>query len=269
MKVAAHITYFHSPERLGFLKKVVEGLLKIDHDIFIYIYTNKKLKSYFGHSKVKVLIFGYKKILIARFPKNSIVDKIGLKSLVNPFYLTWECRSFIEKMQDDFDVQLYLEDDILFTEENFHYWKEHKDDVLSNGYNLGFLRIEKDNHTRDLLTDVTWPLTEIVIMGEKKYLVNNINPYCGFWIYDKQELKNFIKSKEWNFDFGGYDMRAQSAVGWHGINMKRYKSSIIPLVIKNNRLSTPTGSSVHHLPNNYIGKGRYCTIEFPITLPEN
>lgn len=251
------------------MKKVVQGLLKINTEIHIYIYTNKKLDIYEDFDNIFIRIYNYKKHPIARFRKNSLVEKIGLKWLVNPFYLSWESRSFIERIQDKYDVQLYLEDDILFTQENFEYWIEHKDDVLAQEYNLGFFRIEKDEKNRNLLTDVAWPLTEIVEIKNKKYLVNTINPYCGFWIYDKKELKNFIQSKEWDFEFKGYNMREQAAVGWHGINMNRYKGSIIPLVNINNSLYTPDSSSVHHLPNNYIGKGRYCTIEFPLKFSDS
>ncbi|MCM4161414.1 hypothetical protein FHG64_14790 [Antarcticibacterium flavum] len=266
MKLAAHITFFHSPERLPYLLKVIEELLKIDENIDIYIYTNKRF-TISSKENMHYKIFNYRKFKFARFLKNSLVDKLGIKWLVHPFYLAWENRRFIEELVDEYDVQLYLEDDIEFKKENFDYWLKYKELALKNDFNLGFLRIEKDKNNRSLLTDVNWPLKDLIELEEQKFLINDLNPYCGFWIYDRKELKDFTKSPEWQFNFTGYGVRAKAAVGWHGVNMNRYKSTIIPLVQSNGTLSTHPGSSVHHLPNNYIGKGRYCTLEFPLKLP--
>lgn len=268
MKIAAHITFFYSPKRLQYLQKVVDGLLEIDQNIEIFIYTNKKPTLYTKNSNIKYKVFSYRKFLIARFSKKSFLNKIGFKWLIHPFYLAWENRKFIESMVDYYDVQIYLEDDILFKKENFKYWLEYKKKVISNNYNLGFLRFEIDGTKRMLLTDVNWPLSELIEMEGQKFILNNLNPYCGFWIMDKDELKKFIKSPEWNFEFDGYGVRAKAAVGWHGKNMDRYKGSIIPLTTHDNGLATPIESVVHHLPNNYIGKGRYCSIEFPLIYPD-
>lgn len=268
MKIAAHITFFYSSNRLQYLQKVVDGLLEIDQNIDIFIYTNKKPSLYINKRNINYKVFSYRKFLIARFSKKSLLDRIGIKWLIHPFYLAWENRKFIENMIDNYDVQIYLEDDILFKKENFKYWLEYKKKVISNNYNLGFLRFEIDGTKRMLLTDVNWPLSELIEIEGQKFILNNLNPYCGFWIMDKDELKKFIKSPEWNFEFDGYGVRAKAAVGWHGKNMERYKGSIIPLTTHDNGLATPIESVVHHLPNNYIGKGRYCSIEFPLKYPD-
>lgn len=170
---------------------------------------------------------------------------------------------------DDYDVQIYLEDDIHFKQENLDYWLKYKRVTLSNDYNLGFLRIEKDTDGKELMTDVNWPIEEVIQVEGQNFLINDLNPYCGFWIYDKKELRNFIKSKEWKFKFDGYGIRAKAAVGWHGKNMKRYKETIIPVIKEGGKLITPSGAAVHHMPNNYIGKGKYCTREFPIEIKES
>ncbi len=266
MKLAAHITFFYSTRRLKYLKKVVESLLEIDENIHIYIYTNKKLPLYSEKSNIKIKLFNYRKLLVSRFSKKSFISKLGIKWLIHPFYLAWENRDLIEKIVEEYDVQIYLEDDIEFKKENFEYWLKYKQVSNLNNYNLGFFRFEVDENRRKLLTDVNWPLTEIIELEGHKFLLNNLNPYCGFWIMDKKELKEFVKSKEWNFEFNGYGVRAKAAIGWHGKNMNRYKGTIIPLQELENNFATPIESLVHHLPNNYIGKGRYCTIEFPITL---
>lgn len=50
----------------------------------------------------------------------------------------------MKKIIDQYDVQIYLEDDIGFTNTVFEYWLNYKDVCLDHDYNLGFLRIEID-----------------------------------------------------------------------------------------------------------------------------
>jgi len=50
------------------------------------------------------------------------------------------------------------------------------------------------------------------------YVVNQKNPYCAFWIYDRHEFALFIKSPHWNLNLRqikGYDIREMSAIGLH------------------------------------------------------
>jgi hypothetical protein len=105
-----------------------------------------------------------------------------------------------------------------------------------------------------------------------KFIINDINPYYGFWVYDSTELEKFTKTKWWNFHWKGnsfnsfYGMAEMSATGWHGKNMDRYHETVFPL--KNNVISK--GALLHHLPNNYINRtfrhyGKkipYCIFQF-------
>ena len=266
MNIAAHITYFHSPDRISYLHTLVESLQDINPKPDIFIYTNKNLHAFSNVPNIKLKVYSYKKWLLSRAIKNYSLGRFLPRFMIHPFLLSWENRTNIESLVDQYDVQIYLEDDIHFTQKNLDYWFEYKDLVLSKNYNLGFLRIEKDSQGKNLMTDVNWPIEEMVEIENQKFLVNELNPYCGFWIYDRKELKKFMKSEEWKFNFSGYGIRAKAAVGWHGKGMDRYNATIIPMQHQDNSLITHTGAAVHHLPNNYIGKGRYCTREFPIEV---
>ena len=269
MKIAAHITYFHSPERLTYLNKMVESLQEISPKPDIFLYTNKKLPHFSKEKNIQLKIYSYKKWLLPRAIKNYSIGKFLPRFMIHPFLLSWENRKWVEKLVENYDVQIYLEDDIHFKQENLDYWIKYKSLTLPNDYNLGFLRIEKNFLGKELMTDVNWPIEEIININGQKFLINDLNPYCGFWIYDQEELKRFIESKEWEFKFDGYGIRAKAAVGWHGKGMNRYKATIIPVVRESRKLITPSGASVHHMPNNYIGKGKYCTRAFPIEIKEN
>ena len=234
MKIALHICSYNGrnyKKRYIFLKKIVKNYFLIDKKTKIFIHTNKITEKF--------------KIKKVNYIKHNLHN-------TNPFYLSWKCRELIKKQRNHFDCFIYSEDDILFTKENFNYWLKFKNISIKNDFNLGFFRIEKRNG-KMFSTDLTESLKYKISISGVKFVVNNVNNYCAFWIYDKNELKKFIKTKYWKFDWKGksmyafYGIREMSAIGWHGKNMKRYKATIIPLFKK----KLPTGSFVSHLSNNH------------------
>ena len=49
--------------------------------------------------------------------------------------------------------------------------------------------------------------------------------------------------------------------------MTRYRGTVIPLkALEDNTYVTHDDCKVHHFPDNYIGNGWYCSVEFPIQL---
>ncbi len=261
-KIAAHITFFYDKKRLRYLKEVVANLLEIDADLHIFIYTNKEFTNFQKFKNVKLLVYSYTSKGV-KFPYKSIFNKLGIKSMIHPYYLTWENRKIVEKEIDNYDIQIYLEDDIKFTKDNLNYWLEHNETVSEKGYNLGFLRVEFDGEEK-FMSDLDKPLINIITIDKKKYILNDINPYCGFWIYSKEELNAFVKSKEWRFKFKNYGKREKSAIGWHGTGMDKYKGTIIPLTEENNRYVTKNDCTVHHLPNSYLNHHAFCSVNFPL-----
>ncbi|MFD2515651.1 hypothetical protein ACFSRY_17385 [Pontibacter locisalis] len=271
MHIAAHITFFFVEDRISYLKEVVHNLQMLPHDKTIFIYSNGKVNKFIQDENIIFLNYNYKKraFFMLEGLHNEYLKKIGLVSLVHPFYLAWESRTHVLKNIENFDVQLYLEDDIGFDVNSLNYWLEHKDICLKHGYNLGFLRIETTGNGEAFITDLTGYPGRILKLDGKPYLINDVNPYCGFWIYDKKELRTFVKSNEWKFRFDYYGIREKAAIGWHGINMSRYKGTIIP-IIKNDsgHYETDARCAVRHLANNYIGRYAFCKIKFPINLNE-
>jgi len=170
----------------------------------------------------------------------------------NPFYLTWKCREILKKQKDDYDIFVYVEDDILVPKKTLEYWIKNNDFLISLNYNLGFFRIEiseKDNE--EYLTDIPKDKNEFkkINIGENEYFLNDINPYCAFWIYNKKEFNKFVES---NFfdpkNIIGYDIREQSSIGLHGLWTSWYKATVIPIL--NGKIIEDC--KIYHLPNNYI-----------------
>ncbi len=265
MRIAAHITFFYDEKRLVYLHEVIDHLLQIDAQVDIYIYTNQEFTINKGHATIKTLIFPYSAQGKPKFSYKSIVKKLGFDRWIHPFYLTWEHRKVVEEQVNNYDIQLYLEDDIKFTADNLTYWLNYHEKVAKQGYNLGFLRTEVDGADK-FVTDLMAPLHNIITLDGKKYVLNDNNPYYGFWIYDQKELQAFIKSKEWRFKIKGYGIREMAAIGWHGVHMNRYKGTVIPLEQIENKWVTLQNCQVHHLPNNYIGHEIFCTCKFPLVV---
>jgi hypothetical protein len=236
-KIAVHITFFLGKNylnRINFLRKIIDSYKKISRNLDIFIHINKKL-----HNKYKIKDVNY------------ILHNLSLE---DPYILSWKSRKLIYQQKDIYDVFIYSEDDILFTKNNFDYWINFKDICIKNNFNLGFIRVEKNNN-KIYSIDVTTQLNKYLIINNNRFIVNDINTYCAFWIYDRQELNKFINSNIWNFNWRNefsYGVREMSAIGWHGLKMTRYKDTLIPLVKSNKKKYVVNlDSLIYHLTGNY------------------
>ena len=146
---------------------------------------------------------------------------------------------------------------IIVPKNTINYWVDYKDKLLKENYNLGFIRIELDQSGNECAPDLGIPpdnsyipvLNKKIIIDNEDYIINNINPYCAFWIYDKNEFNRFIDSIFYDpVNIIGYGERETIAIGLHGINTNWYKNTVLPL--ENNKLTN--SCKIYHLPNNYI-----------------
>ena len=217
MRISVHLTFYIKNEKnINFKKldKVIKNYLSISKKTFIFVHSNIKIK---------------KKIKFVNFIKHNLQNK-------DPHKLSWMCRALMEKQKNYFDYFIYSEDDIIFNKFNFKAWVRLKDLCIKNKFNLGFLRIEnlRNNHNSWSI-DQPSILNQSLVINKQQYIVLK-NPYCAMWIYDKKEFKNFTRSKFWNLNswpgnnlYTNLKTREKSAIGWNGLNMKRYKASIVPM----------------------------------------
>jgi hypothetical protein len=149
--------------------------------------------------------------------------------------------------------------------EAIKYWLKYKDFLLKMNYNLGFLRIEVNNNIEYITDLYDERLDTFINLNDKKYIVNNKNPYCAFWIYDNNEFNKFINSNFYNIkNIKGYGIREKSAIGLHGVETNFYKNTLIPLI--DNKLCIDC--KIYHLPNNYVNDNntKFATIKFADAL---
>ena len=234
MKITKHISFFFITKRIMYINNIIDETNKYEYTTDIFIHTNNKF---------------LQERMFNAYTNGCIKIVYHDLSNINPYYLTWKCRELLQKQQHDYDVFIYIEDDILVPYKAINYWLEYNTKLIEMNYNLGFVRIEVENNI-EYITDLYGvQFDEIITLNNEKYCVNNKNPYCGFWIYNKNEFNKFVNSKYYNINnISGYDIREKSAIGLHGIETEWYKNTLIPII--NNKLNEKC--KIYHMPNNYV-----------------
>jgi len=253
MKIAKHISFFFLEHRLPFVKNIITESNNYEIETDVFIHTNKKDLSneLFGEYTNGVLHVIYH-------------DLTG----INPFYLTWKCRELLKQQRDEYDIFMYVEDDILVPFKAIQYWLKYNEDLLQLNYNLGFVRIEVGSNDEEYITDLygySEQLDTYIQIGTQQYCINNKNPYCAFWIYNKKEFNKFVESHHYDIaNISGYHIRESSAIGLHGTINNWYKNTVIP--IKDNKLIEDC--RIYHLPNNYVSDNSnlWATVKFTEAL---
>lgn len=249
MSICIHIP-FYNPQpskkegyrnltRLEYLQENIKNLKNLSVKTYIYVHTHNDYLD--GQNKDFEIV----------------KHKLKKKDLEKG-YLTWIIRKFMEKHKNLYDYYMYIEHDIKFTEQNFRYWKKYTSILNKEKFNVGFLVYEKNNKMNEKYSiHITKKLYNILILNNQNYLVNNLENYSCFWIYDKKNFNEFTKTDFWNFKKKisnyrhYYGITEQSAIGWNGLDMERYKATLIPL---NDELKIDQDCLIEHLTNNYINK---------------
>jgi hypothetical protein len=249
MKISKNICFFYNENRINYVNILIEETSKYPYITDIFIHTNFPLFSdvFLPYNNGNIVIVYY------NLENNELFKK-------NPLYFPWYIRDNMKNIKD-YDVIMYLEDDMLIPVNAINYWFKHKDLLIKNNYNLGFLRIEiLDN--KEYTTDLAYNdrnnknnfLTKIVEIDNNKYILNDINTYCAMFIYDKLTYNNFLDSPYFNpNNIKPYDIREKIAIGLHGIGMSHYKGTLIPLIDK----EIDKDCRIYHLPNNYVNNMTY------------
>uniref|UniRef100_A0A6C0CWL5 Glycosyltransferase n=1 Tax=viral metagenome TaxID=1070528 RepID=A0A6C0CWL5_9ZZZZ len=259
MKITKHMTFFNTIKlryRFNYINRIIKEICNYPYETDLYIHTNEMFSRKFlienTNGKIEIIVHDF--------------------SNGNPYYLAWSCRCLLHQQKDDYDIFMYIEDDMLIPRESLQYWFDHKDSVLKDNYNLGFVRIETDVYGNEYLGDLDGKLNHqnTVIIGGKSYVVNNVNTYCASWIYDKSEFRLFLASRYYHGNTNIpkiYGIRTGSAIGMHGFGMDVYKNTIIPYDIESKQLDP--GCKIYHLDNVLMYRNENCgssTIQFKDAL---
>lgn len=234
MKITKHISFYYLPDRIIYINNIIDETNKYECTTDIFIHTNN---------------IDLKESVFNNYTNGFI--KIIYHDLSNdhPFYLTWKCRELLKEQQNEYDIFMYIEDDILVPYKAIKYWQDYNESLIKLNYNLGFVRIEVEDDI-EYITDLYGEKFDTIInLNEQNYCVNNKNPYCAFWVYNKDEFNKFVNSEYYNINnIINYGIREQSAIGLHGAHTNWYKNTVIP-IINNNLIED---CKIYHMPNNYV-----------------
>lgn len=230
-KICVHITYWHSDNRIDFLRRQLVAFNDIDEDVDVFIHTN-----------------------VERLPFN-LRHNIVFHDMSADYchFLSWKHRPLMESHLKYYDFFIYSEDDLLFTKQSWEYYIKHHGIVRRHNSYIGFVRAETDGtdwYSTDIspifVSDCKLPTKEI---DGYTYQINNNNIYNGMWILDNVEMQKFVKHESWDLrkcTFFGNFIREKPAIG----PIPFYKEVLLDL-------SHP-GSIIHHMPNNYLGHSVFC-----------
>jgi len=268
MKISAHIAYYHYPD-----KEMANTRYK---------YVVSMLNDYFNEWEVEQLdIFIHTNTEDAKIILNNINCRghIHISFIVydlsneNPHNLTWKHRELMETQKDDYDIFLYVEDDIGIPYKAFQYWLQYRNILIMNNLNPGFIRIEKNEKNELFCTDLLVPCTPIINILNTIFVWNHQH-YCAFWICDSNELVQFMNSIYWKkhgyFPNGPTApeepvwSRESAATGFKMAyrGVLNSPGSVFPLEDNNKNISDVC--FVYHLPNNYINSGSHLG-KFPVS----
>lgn len=229
--LCVHITYWHSPDRLCYLARQINALNELNCNVDIFVHTN-----------------------IERIPLKSRFTTVHHDMTTEyGHFLSWKHRPLLESQLEQFDIFMYLEDDILFTQENWLYYLKHHGLMKQHSSYIGFVRAETDG-TEWYPTDISphfgpcEPLPRKQLAGSE-FWININNFYNGFWLLDNIEMRKFIGHSSWDLtkcEFFGNFIREKPAIG--------------PIPFFNEVLLDldHPGCVVHHMPNNYVGHHVFC-----------
>lgn len=247
-RICIHICFFYIESRLDYIRRIFEETNKYHYTADIFIHTNV-----------------YKAIppeILNLYNNGNITIMVHDLTGENPFYLAWKCRDLMKLQKNDYDIFMYIEDDILVPAAAIKYWEKYRAKIPAN-WNLGFLRIEVDEKNDEYVTDLRRKIHETIRDEQNQvYFINSENPYCAFWIYDKETFSKWTENDLYDIpNIRGYEIRESSAIGLHGLWTNWYSCTVLPLdeFIEKNIHSD---CRIYHMPNNYIGSGEFAKYLF-------
>ena len=197
--ILIHIPFHNSDNRIIYLQHVLSTITS---------YVFKSIHLIIDSNMYNNLIEG----LIKKYQNITIEYKI-YNNLKDPHLLTWVHRNNMIKQINNYNYFLYQEDDLEITYSSLIKWKIDSKKIYHQGYLRGFIRYEK-KYRRLFSTDQIDSVhsKNIIMLNESKYFIPP-NPYHGFWIYSRYQMKKFIQTKAWEDGNCKWELRERAAAG--------------------------------------------------------
>jgi len=184
--------------------------------------------------------------------------------LGHPYLLPWS--HFVvarEKILDaSFTHFLYLEDDLLVTQQTIRYLLAATDALRRFGLLPAVFRVEMNDrdgewHSTDLVERVRIEAcARILPDGSDTGFINLNNPYQAMYFLDRNLMIEHLNSLTSTPDFGagamGWGIRERASQGLMFLDVPKGYLSRFVVPYRPADLQIPAYARIHHLPNNYV-----------------
>lgn len=174
-------------------------------------------------------------------------------------------RMLLEKRRSTAQIHthfLYLEDDIIFTSENFRYYLEHRRGLQEFGLVPGFLRVEVGRRMRVVATDLTFrPRSDTSVAHVGGFSFRCLEEcYCAMYLLDRDLADEYVVSESFSDSWMGnglnlgFQERAAMGIALENIPAGFSRRVAIPF---DSRTRIPDRACwVHHATENYADDER-------------
>lgn len=245
-KLAIAIAFHYSEQRLGYLKAATRHIGQLAEEVHVWILTNRSDTS--AHDAIQTAV------------NHANLRVITPSYLGHPYLLTWSHRPVLAECYSadpSFTHFLYMEDDLEITPANIDYWMA-SEPVLSK-HNLipGFVRFEYtaegEKRSSDIYRRHNFFDMARVTRGDYSW-VNFRYPYQGFYLMNRSMMQEFQQGKSYSPDSGRWNIREKANQGliYENVPAGCYSRAFVG---SRAGLGVDDGALVHHVPNNYAGRG--------------
>ncbi len=247
----AHVAFHYVESRTRYLAEIVQNFASYELDrVEVVIDTNSERVAAFLATCV--------------CPPHVTVRAHVHTTLSHPFGLTWMHRRSMPQRHREFDLFMYLEDDILVPWPAVRAWLADTEALYEQGCLRGFLRVERNLKDQLVATDWMTRLRNPLFrdIGGVRY-IHPRYPYQAFWLATASQLDDFMKLPIWSQ--GGLHprskLRLDQPAWWdspesmreraaYGMQYARGGSHQVLLPLATDGQVDPD-CFVYHLPNNY------------------
>jgi len=236
VRTLAHVAFHFLPSRLKYLREVVEQLRSLPLErLELVVDTNTAsaipyVSALAGVSSIRVW------------------DR-----LEDPLKLTWMHRSTMAGRVEEFDLFLYIEDDILIAEPAMRLWLREAERLAPLGFMPGLVRVEHNRSGELILSDYVHPAKnpKIIEIDGTKFLANPF-PYQACWLCTREHMRRFVRAPSFPAGAEGQGLypRERMAVGaiYDDVPAGYPSRALVPLT---DDLRIAPEALVLHMPSNY------------------
>ena len=233
MKLLICITYHHASEQhlknLFFNLQNIKDTYKCQYKVVIHVNSEQA-----------------KQLILMNF---SDTEVHVADSLSHPFALTWQHRQYMKDHIDDYDVFMYIEDDMLIKYEQLTNYLENLESVWSK-YLPTFIRYEVNDEGERYSLDQKYINLNIITIGNKRFCkIKHL--YCACWVLTAKLLKENITDEFTNTPTTQYHIR-EKAASFTNYSLKETLNLPCLLELEDDQLQLSELCTIHHISNKYI-----------------